>query len=105
MRYLSAFLLGVAAIGIVGAIVFIIWGGMTYDNSRDWVNNPGKIPWLIGLIGGGGGAVLSFIGAGFSTLDKQKWGKSSKISMIIMALLFAGIIEVIASVSLTFYRS
>ena len=103
-RYIAGVLLGLGALTLVAGLVFVIWGVLTYDNIQGPSKNPGRIPWLIGVCLGGGGGLISFIGASCATFDRHKWGKSDKMSTIVMVLVGGGLLEFIASMIVWGYR-
>jgi MFS family permease len=105
MRYLAWFFLGLAALGLLVGLVGDIWGGLTYDNVRGWEKNPGKYPWMVGMIGSGAGTVSAFLAAIFATFDKAKLAKNQIVVLVIQGFLVVGIFEVVYALVVSFQRS
>jgi uncharacterized membrane protein len=104
MRYLAWFCLGLAAVGLIVGLVGDVWGGLTYDNLRGWDKNPGKYPWMAGLIGSGTATVCAFLAAIFATFDKLKLAKNQIVILVIQAFLLVGILALVYALVVSFQR-
>jgi MFS family permease len=105
MRILGWFFFGLAIVGLTVGLVGDIWGGITYDNLRGWDKNPGRYPWLIGLIAAASGTVASFLAATFGTWDQVKLAKNQKVMLTIQGLMVAGVLEFVYALVVYFQRA